>query len=280
MCKEYKCIFCENSFDSNRGLSVHFRYKHKSEINKLKNTIVKSKCLHCKKIIKNTKYNHLFNNNKILCNRSCSALYNNTINSIKTIETICLFCKTKIKCYSSHPKKYCNSSCKFKYTIKNDKKNNKNLISYKCYNCKKIQKVHKQERKTKYCSQKCFLAKNNSMFSSKIERDIVKEIKRRFPLDEWKSGGGLIYNNLRFSRDLYSDKLKICFEYDGIWHFKDIHGQLEFKKNKDFLLEQWCLENNYRLIRIEDKYYKNIDQIINLIYKRKTKIIKIGKSYK
>lgn len=99
-------------------------------------------------------------------------------------------------------------------------------------------------------------------------------------MDGWKSGGGLKFEGKRIVRDLWSDKLQICFEYDGIWHFEDILGQLEDKKIKDNLLEKWCIYNNYRLIRIDELEFINEQQIENLIYENKEPIIKIGKRYK
>jgi very-short-patch-repair endonuclease len=98
-------------------------------------------------------------------------------------------------------------------------------------------------------------------------------------MDGWKSGGMLLYNGHRISRDMYSDILKVCFEYDGIWHFKDINGQLENKKNKDKALELWCIEKGYRLVRIQDEFFNDMEQIYDLIYKRKDQIIKLGEKY-
>jgi hypothetical protein len=65
---------------------------------------------------------------------------------------------------------------------------------------------------------------------------------------------------------MYSDKLKICFEYDGIWHFKDIHGQLERKQYKDKLLKKWCKVNNYKLIRLDEECFINPEQVANIVY--------------
>jgi hypothetical protein len=79
---------------------------------------------------------------------------------------------------------------------------------------------------------------------------------------------------------MWSDKLKICFEYDGIWHFEDIKGQLKIKQTKDVLLEKWCIENNYRLIRIDENFYESVEQIVNLIYNNKQSVVKIGNRYK
>ncbi len=116
-------------------------------------------------------------------------------------------------------------------------------------------------------------------FSSKVEREIVKYFKLNYPDDAWKNGGSLSVDGVRISRDLWSDKLKICFEYDGEWHFKNIHGQLQDKKRKDRKLSKWCRENKYRLIRVDEQYYENIAQIEKLIYRRKGSIIKIGNRY-
>jgi hypothetical protein len=120
---------------------------------------------------------------------------------------------------------------------------------------------------------------NNRVFSSKNERLITDYFKKNFNNDGWKSGGIIKYKDTRLSRDMYSDKLKICFEYDGIWHFKDIHGQLEDKKKKDLYLELWCIENNYRLIRLQDEFFENVDQVYNLLYNTKENIIKVGDKY-
>lgn len=120
---------------------------------------------------------------------------------------------------------------------------------------------------------------NIKFFSSKKEREIVEYFKNRYIHNEWKSGGLLIYKGQRISRDLYSDKLKICFEYDGIWHFKNINNQIDQKKLKDKMLEEWCKEKNYRLVRIDEDKFKDFEQIEKLFYIETDKIIKIGDRY-
>lgn len=121
---------------------------------------------------------------------------------------------------------------------------------------------------------------NNKRFSSKNGRHIVQFFKSNFPNDDWKSGGLInIGDNNLLSRDLWSDKLKVCFEYDGIWHFKDIHGQLETKHKKDILLEKWCRDNGYRLIRVDEEHFKNVEQIVDLVYNNSDSLIKIGDRY-
>lgn len=122
--------------------------------------------------------------------------------------------------------------------------------------------------------------RKNKKFSSAIEREIINHFKNKYPGGKWKSGGSIIVEGERIVRDLWSDDLKICFEYDGIWHFKDINGQLEKKQKKDKLLEKWCIENKYRLIRVDEENYINMEQIESLIFERTEPIIKIGKRYK
>lgn len=117
------------------------------------------------------------------------------------------------------------------------------------------------------------------IFSSKREREIVSHFKTKFPVDEWKSGGQLKTSNYSLSRDMYSDKLHICFEYDGDWHFININGQLELKKLKDLELEKWCADNNYRLIRIDERKKLEILDIENLIYNNNKLLQKIGDRY-
>lgn len=117
------------------------------------------------------------------------------------------------------------------------------------------------------------------LFSSKREREIVKHFKTNYITDEWKSGGQLKVEGCRLVRDLWSDKLKICFEYDGDWHFLDLNGQLKNKQLKDALLETWCVNNGYRLIRIDERTKLSIEEIEKLIYTTNTPILKIGNRY-
>lgn len=121
-------------------------------------------------------------------------------------------------------------------------------------------------------------------FTSKGEEEIRRYFIEKYPEDEWTSGGLLNHNGVNISRDLYSKKLKVCFEYDGIWHFKDIHDQLEDKQKKDNELENWCKENGYRLIRIDEDIYKKnkrkyLQVIKDEIYNGVDDIVKIGDKY-
>jgi hypothetical protein len=121
--------------------------------------------------------------------------------------------------------------------------------------------------------------KRNKTFSSKTERAILEHFKTTYPDSGWTSGGSLKVEDSRISRDMYSDKLKVCFEYDGIWHFKDIHNQLDHKKLVDSRLEQWCILNKYRLVRIDEDAYTGFSQVEELLYNRSEDILKVGNRY-
>ncbi len=117
------------------------------------------------------------------------------------------------------------------------------------------------------------------VFNSKNEREIVKYFKDNFLNEEWTSGGCIKFKDNLIVRDLYSNKLKVCIEYDGIWHFKNIHNQLEEKQLKDKLLEEWCIKNNFKLIRISENIYNSdkqywLNKLINAVYNSTEKIIK------
>lgn len=128
---------------------------------------------------------------------------------------------------------------------------------------------------------------NNSMknvrFTSKNEDIIKTHFIVNYPEDGWTFGGLLKIEDERISRDLYSKKLKICFEYDGIWHFKDIKGQLKKKQKKDRLLKEWCIKNNYRLIRVDEEWFNDdlvkIKDIEDMIYNSNDKLILKGNRY-
>lgn len=124
-----------------------------------------------------------------------------------------------------------------------------------------------------------------NIFTSKSEEEVKTYFKTTYPDDGWTHGGSLKHNDERLVRDLFSKKLKVCIEYDGDWHFKDINGQLERKQRKDRALEDWCKVNDWTLIRIDENEYKKdksgaIAQLESLAYSIKLPtVIKIGKRY-
>lgn len=89
------------------------------------------------------------------------------------------------------------------------------------------------------------------IFSSKGERELRLYFTRKYP--HFSFTFGRIAKNLNV--DIVSHILKIIIEYDGVWHFKDIQGQLESKQKKDTELEEWCIKFGYKLIRIKEEIY-------------------------
>lgn len=91
--------------------------------------------------------------------------------------------------------------------------------------------------------------------------------------------------------DILDKEAKILLEFDGVYHFRPIFGEDNFKKikSKDLELNKYCLDNNYLLIRISQScfIYKNIndfdiatkDKISYLIKNQKPGIHFIGSEY-
>lgn len=114
---------------------------------------------------------------------------------------------------------------------------------------------------------------------SKRELEIVNFFKSNFPEDEWKQGfinGSTKVDGFFINPDLWSKKLKVVIEYDGIWHFKDIHGQLERKQNADKATLKFCKENGYRLIRIDEALNISNETIKDEVYNNNNELQLFG----
>lgn len=243
------CDICGEKFESGRSYSNHVRWKHK------KIEYKRIKCEHCG-------YNARQENYK----KHISVCTKNPLNFVK--------CKECGKDTSGYKVQFCSLSCCAKYNNirRGPFEIDRSYITPEWREKQRQNTIEQWKRGVHKISRK--------IFSSKNERAIVKHIKEQYPNDGWKNGGKLVLKDGTFlARDLWSDKLKVCFEYDGIWHFKDIHNQLKKKQTKDRLLEEWCKENNYRLIRVDENNYQDVKQIENLIYNSKEQIIKVGNRY-
>jgi very-short-patch-repair endonuclease len=67
--------------------------------------------------------------------------------------------------------------------------------------------------------------------------------------------------------DFYLPKLNICIEYDGLQHFSPIDkwgGDDRFSniKTSDNIKNNFCIQNNIKIIRIPYTEYDNIDNIL------------------
>lgn len=62
--------------------------------------------------------------------------------------------------------------------------------------------------------------------------------------------------------DFYLPKLNIAIEYDGEFHYKDIHGELNEQIRRDNIKTNYCKLHDIRLIRIPYWEFDNIDNIL------------------
>jgi len=72
-------------------------------------------------------------------------------------------------------------------------------------------------------------------------------------------------NKLNF--DFYLPEYNLCIEFDGIQHFKPIKqfgGEKEYINciKRDECKNEWCLENNIKLVRIKYDQISNISRIL------------------
>ena len=195
--------------------------------------------------------------------------------TLLTVSKHCLKCTKEftVQLYSNckdRTSSYCSRACANSRDRKNLPEETRRTIS---------EKIKTKWREGIYDSVQEVKLSKNKLFSSKKEREILKYFKEHFPEDEWTSGGSLKVESSRISRDMYSDKLKICFEYDGIWHFKDVHGQLAHKQKVDRLLEDWCIRSGYKLVRLDESAFTGIQQVIKAVYEDPGPVVKIGQNY-
>lgn len=251
-CKKYKCEICNLDFDKFQQKANHDRWNHKEK--PFSDEGLQS--------IKDKKFNR---DNLIF-----GIIVNEIVQCFKCGKDIDI---TYREIKGKKDKYYCSRICA---NSRNHTEDCKSKIGATLSKTLKYKWANDEEYRNKHM-QYLNLQKN---FSSKSERKLVKFFKEKYD-DGWTNGGTIKYNNIVTSRDLYSNKLKINIEVDGIWHFKDIHGQLKDKQAKDKALNIWSRKNGWRLLRIREDFlntkymddYYNI--IIDFVYKRKTKYLEI-----
>lgn len=246
----WKCGICNEEFDNAKIGANHIRWKHKE---------IKISEKGRKKL-------------------SQSAIYRNTKKYGEKIKIIqkCKNCNIEFETFISEKKgitrktkKCCSRKCAAIFS--------QSFVDTKNIS-KAIKNIYTNNPEHPMCNT-WKLSINKKYFSSKNERFIRDYFISKYSSDEWTHGPLTRFNEINLVCDLYSKKLKVIFEYDGIWHFKDIYGQLKDKQLKDKLLERWCVENNYRLIRIKEEIFnqdkaKWLCVIENEIYNSKEQIVK------
>ena len=254
MKKEYECI-CGKKFDNPQSFNGHKSHCKKHQLNKYGSL---------QKLEDVDKHRHLKAKETL-------KLKYNKLKSIKNKAMIDKWLEEKHTCENCHKVmtvkygsgRFCCRSCA------NKRIHSKSTID-------KIRKYSKNNP-SGFASVEWRL--NNPDFSlnrksSKREVEIVNLLKSNFPDDNWQQGyinNGVVDNHL-LHPDIHSDVLKIVVEYDGIWHFKDICGQLERRQATDKLLMNWCETNGYKLVRIDEQLNLSDIEILDFIYNSTNKI--------
>lgn len=224
---KFKCKECGRIFNRKCDLSQHIKYgKH-------------SKCLNCEKII---------SGNVKFCSRHCSVTYNNKLHKVSDEQKL-KTSKSLISFYERHPnqkKPRLKHSNQKKIKIKIFKPEKPKII-LKCKSCgKEISK----DSKTGFCL-KCL------RYSNHIE---CVEIRHNFSLKGGKASAKSQINRKRSKNEIffaelinsiYKDSInnkalfngwdadiiipsmKIAILWNGIWHYKNICGQLKQVQNRD-----------------------------------------------
>lgn len=161
------------------------------------------------------------------------------------------------------------------------------FCSRKCANTRTHTEETKQKMSKASIKNKAYLnftdytggRKENRCNRSKREKEIARYFIEKYPDEQFTYGGFGKVDGAMLTVDLYSRKLKVILEYDGIWHFKDIKNQLKSKQEKDIKLLMWVINSDYRLIRIDENEKLSLNEIDNLVFKRTDKIILAGNRY-
>ena len=191
----------------------------------------------------------------VLCSKKCRSEYVTGIVRCEMISLICGYCKSNFKIRKNtydglikngNKNFYCNAQC-YANSLKLDK------IKVNCNNCKKeLEKLPYQlnELNIYYCTKKCFW-KGFERKRSKLEIYLESKIKEFFPDLKFITNDREICNG--FELDFYFFELDFAIEINGIYHYKNIHGNNSLKnvQHHDKLKNQICKEKNIKLYTIK-----------------------------
>jgi len=107
----------------------------------------------------------------------------------------------------------------------------------------------------------CYKSKGEIQIKKYLEKNKINYIQE-------KTFQGCIGDKTHLCFDFYLPEKNICIEYDGELHFRSVDffgGEESFKQIQkyDNIKNQYCFNNNIKLIRIPYKEYKNIDKILD-----------------
>ena len=142
------------------------------------------------------------------------------------------------------------------------KRNPNKKVIYKCLcECGSICEVVSQSLTSGHTTScGCVLSKSNAILEKTV-RDLGFSYKREYHININK-------NNVSYIRfDIFIPSLNVAIEYDGEQHFKPIKhfgGEEGFNKTKerDMVKNNYCKENNIKLLRIPYYEKNNIPKII------------------
>lgn len=250
------CIICEKE-EINIGGKYCSRQCLNIQINKNK----VEKCLYKSQ---NQKTSNLRLQNKI-----------NKFGNFKIFKVLCFKCNSLIeineqeKLFPVKEKYFCSKKCS---NSRMHTKSTKDKISKSVINF--FENISEEDFNLKFSRRN-----EKTIFRSQGEINLLEKLQKHFPNLNFTTGGCIKYQNQFFQRDIFSKKLNLCIEYDGIWHFKNIKNQLQKKQEKDKLFEDWILQSEFRLIRVKDHdFLKNdleFERLLNSIFNSNDKIIKL-----
>lgn len=181
------------------------------------------------------------------------------INEYLKNPTICKFCQKQLP-YEKRKYKFCTRSCSSSYNSKLMSNETKQRISKSVIKFR----IEHPEIANKWTSTHI----NNKHFNSKGEKELLNIIQNQFPQFHFTCGSlRKIAERTYKSLDIYSNELKLIIEYDGVYHFKNIYNNLEQVQLKDELLNKWCINNNWKIIRVNEITYINQkDKVLSTIF--------------
>ena len=134
----------------------------------------------------------------------------------------------------------------------------KSIVSFKC-DCNNIFKrkpntvISMKMWRCNECSNK--ISKGEKYIIDYLaENNIEFEYQKKF--DDCKHINHLIF-------DFYLPETNTIIEYDGEFHYRDVHGGLEIQKIRDSIKNEYCYKNNIKLIRIPFYKFNEIEDILN-----------------
>ena len=215
----FTCNVCKKQFDTQNGVNshkiVHNLYKQSNKIIKWQATVNITKA-HTK-------------NQKIKEYNKCPKLCTNCNLPLTYIQF-----KLNYKCCSRSCAAYISNIPRKKQIVPHLPKLPKPLNTYTCKYCKKIGKTTYKNKM--YCNGSCRnkitnLEKRGSR--SKAEKYLQDQLNCHFPQWEIHYNDRKILNGLEL--DVYIPHIKLGIEWNGIFHFLNIHKDSNFNKiiNKD-----------------------------------------------